>query len=415
MSTQKHPCLLILVLGIILLCGQAIAAEFSADLLITQPGDSMTAKLYVRDHLYRLEKLDGDDQFLAIENRKTDVTTAMNPEEKTYIELAGPSGAFANPVKGWESMIGSTEEKLIGTETIGGFECDHYAYSYPGEAEPLLELWKSTKLDHFVKYVVHYGGETGDGSMQILNVVEGPLDDALFKVPDGYTRQKTDDEIEMERPAITSQATAEAPVGRRMAPAGQLSVKLNPELTSRVKMRNLIADTSSCRISIYKNGQKVDFGNIFPPEPENFSLSYKGERNEQMYGVQYGADEMRIELETGRMFVTVYNEYSSFDDAKRNEYYVTPPGRGIAAYEGRPLNVKLIGDSPTGESSTVRIHVYQQEYVDGVEQKNTIEQIEFDLKNNEVKILEYPVEKNAGYMNIELDDGGGLKLFTEQP
>ena len=51
---------------------------------------------------------------------------------------------------------------------------------------------------------------------------------------------KTEDEIEMERPAITSQATAEAPVGRRMAPGGELSVKMNPELTSWVEIKNLI-------------------------------------------------------------------------------------------------------------------------------------------------------------------------------
>jgi len=375
----------------------------------------MTIKLYVRDYLYRVEKLDGDDQFLAIENRKADLTTAMNPEEKTYLELEGSAGAFVNPVKGWEYMTDNTEEKLIGAETVNGFECDHYTYSYPGQAEPVLEVWKSKKLEHFIKYLVHYGGGSGDGSMEILNVVEGPLDDALFKVPDDYTRQKTEDEIEMERPAITSQANAETPVGRRIAPGGQLSVKINPEMTFRVELRNLISDSSSCQIHIYKNGQEVDFGNIFPPIQENFSLSYLGERQEPTYGQQYQADEVRIKLEKGRMMVTVYNEYSSFDEVRRYEYYVTPPGRGIAAFEGRPLRLKLIGDSPAAEFSRVRIHVCERDFVDGIEQKNTIDQLEFDLKNNEVKTLEYPVEKNANYIEIKLDEGGGLKLFTEQP
>jgi hypothetical protein len=415
MSIRKHVSLVILVLGIALLCGQAFAAEFTADLLITQPNDSITIKLFVRDHLYRVEKLDGDDQFLAIENRSTNLTTAMNPEEKTYRELEGPAGAFANPVKGWEYMTTDTEEKLVGTETVNGFECDHYTYSYPGQAEPMLEAWKSKQLEHFIKYLVHYGGASGDGSMEILNVVEGPLNDALFKVPGDYTRQKTEDEIEMERPAITSQASAEAPVGRRIAPGGELSVKMNPEMTFRVELKNLIRDSSSCQIQIYKNGQKVDFGNISPPKQENFSLSYKGERRESMYGRQYQADEVRIKLEKGRMMVTVYSEYSSFDEVRRYEYYVTPPGRGIAAIEGRPFHLKLIGDSPTAEFSRVRIHVYGQDFVDGVEQKRTIDQLEFDLKNNEVRTFEYPVEKKADYISIEIDEGGGLKLFTEQP
>jgi hypothetical protein len=134
-----------------------------------------------------------------------------------------------------------------------------------------------------------------------------------------------------------------------------------------------------------------------------------------MYGRQYQADEVRIKLEKGRMMVTVYSEYSSFDEVRRYEYYVTPPGRGIAAIEGRPFHLKLIGDSPTAEFSRVRIHVYEQDFVDGVEQKRTIDQLEFDLKNNEVRTFEYPVEKKADYISIEIDEGGGLKLFTEQP
>ncbi len=415
MFIRKPAGFILLTLIIVLLCSQAFAVEFTADLYITRPNDSITIKLYVRDYLYRVEKLDGDDQFLAIENRKTDMTTAMNPEEKTYKELKGPGGAFANPVKGWEYMANDTEEKLIGTETVNGFECDHYTYTYPEQAEPILELWKSKKLDHFIKYVVHYGGSNGDGSMEIMNVVEGPIDDELFKVPDNYTRKKTEDEIEMDRPALSSQAITETPVGRRMAPGGELRVKANPEMTIRVKLKNLIKDTSSCQIFIYKDGQKIDFGNITPPKEENFSLIYKGKRKESMYGSQYHADEVRIMLDRGRMMVTVYQEYSSFDAVVRNEYYVNPPGRGIAAIEGHGLNIKMIGDSPFAEVSRVRLHVYEQVFVDGLEQKNTIDQIEFDLKNNEVKTLQYSVEKKADYMNIKLDEGGGIKLFTEQP
>ncbi len=415
MSIRKAVGLFILIGGVILCSNQAFAAEFTAELLIIQPHDSVTLKLYVRDHLYRVEKLEGEDQMIAIENRQTDMTTALNPEEKTYIELKGPEGAFANPVKGWGYMTDNTEETAVGAATVNGLECEHFTYAYPGQAEPFLEIWKSKKLDHFVKYLVHYGAGSGDGSLELLNVVEGPVDDALFTVPEGYTRLKTEEEIELERPTITAEFACESPVGRRMAPGGELRVKTDPEISIRVKLQNLIKDTSTCQIHIYKGGQKVDFGNITPPKEETYSLSYGGESNEPLYGRQYQADEVRIKLDRGRMMVTVYQEYSSFDNVKRHQYYVAPPGRGIAAYEGRPINIKIIGDSPAAEVSKIKLHVYQQEFVDGLEQKNTIDKLEFELKNGEVKTLDYPVEKKANHFNIELGEGGGVKLFTEQP
>lgn len=304
MSIRKPVVLFIVILGAILSCGQVFAAEFTAELLIIQPRDSVTLTLYVRDHVYRVEKLGGEDQMIAIENRQTDLTTALNPVEKTYMELKGTDGAFANPVKGWGYMTDNTEETAAGTATVNGLECDHHTYAYPGQAEPFLEIWKSKKLDHFVKYLVHYGAGSGDGSMELINVVEGPVDDALFTVPEGYTRLKTDEELELERPAITAEFACESPVGRRLAPGGELRVKTNPEISVRVELKNLIKDTSNCQIHIYQGGQKIDFGNITPPKEETFSLFYKGERRESMYGQQYQADEVRIKLNRGRMMVT---------------------------------------------------------------------------------------------------------------
>ena len=100
MSIHKHAVYAILALAVCLLGGQVIAAEFTADLVITQPDESITIKLFVRDSVYRVEQLEGENLFLAIENSSTNVTTAMNPEEKTYKELDGPAGAFSNPAKG---------------------------------------------------------------------------------------------------------------------------------------------------------------------------------------------------------------------------------------------------------------------------------------------------------------------------
>ena len=404
-----------LVIGLVVPVGSAAAAEFTADLLIMQPNDSLTVKLYVRDNLYRVEQLEGENLFLAIEDRAANVTTALNPEEKIYKEIEGPAGAFVNPIKGWERMIEACEEKLVGPETVNGFECDHYVYNYPGETKVSVERWYSEKLAHFVKYLVHYDNDMGDGTMEIRNVIEGPLDDALFQVPGDYTKEKTAEEKEMERPALALQAASVAPVGRRMAAGGDLRVKVNPELSSRVKLVNLIADTSRCVIHPYRAGQRIDFADYSPAPEEVFTLAYNGARTEQMYGMQHEADEIRIMLKRGRMMVTVYNEYASFDDLARQQYYVSAPGQGISGLEGRPLKITITGDSQAAGVSHAKIHVYAQDFVDGYEERKTIEEIEFDLKNGEVKDLQYPAGDHPVCLHIALDEGGGLKVLTEQP
>jgi len=413
MSFQKQISLFVFILWLVLTGGQAVAAEFSADVLLQQPSESLTVKLYVKGDLYRVENL--EEKMLAIENRATDITTALNPEDKTYKEIEGYAGAFVNPIKGWEAMTSHAVETAAGTETVNGFECNHYTYTYEGQTETAFESWVSDKLGFFVKCIAYYSQDQGTGTMQLTNVVEGPQDDALFAVPEGYTREKTPEEIEMERPAVTGQANGEAPMARRIVPGGELIVKVDPDLSSYVRMQNLIKDSSTCRVHYYKAGQKIDFSEISSPKPEEFNLAYKGERTETMSGMQNKADEVRVSLERGRAMVTVYNEYSSFDDTTRQQYYVSPPGRGIAAIEGRAFNIKIVGDSPGAEASTVLVHAYHREYVDGGEQKESIEEQTFELKNGEARTFEYPLESRVNYIVVDVEEGGGLKLFTEQP
>lgn len=71
-----------------------LGAEFSADLKIKQPDKEYEFQYYAQDSLYRLEKLTGEDRILIIADRELDITWALNPEEKTYIELKGTDAAF---------------------------------------------------------------------------------------------------------------------------------------------------------------------------------------------------------------------------------------------------------------------------------------------------------------------------------
>jgi len=151
-----------------------LGAEFSADLKIKQLDKEYEFKYYAQDSLYRLEKLTSEDRILVIANRELDITWALNPEEKAYIELKGTDAAFLNPVRAWEAIRENQNEEKVGTETVLGYLCEKYTYTYPEQEEPSVGGWYSAKLNQFIRQIVHCGGGQGDGLLEMINIVEAP-------------------------------------------------------------------------------------------------------------------------------------------------------------------------------------------------------------------------------------------------
>ena len=52
----------------------------------------------------------------------------------------------------------------------------------------LITQWVSKKLEFPLKIVTHEGGKM---TMELTNIDESPLDDALFEVPDDYMPMRT--------------------------------------------------------------------------------------------------------------------------------------------------------------------------------------------------------------------------------
>ncbi len=241
MSRNRH-CQLIIGLALltvfVLGLTPVLAVEFTADLVLVQPGDTLTAKLYVKGMIYRVENLDGEEQFLAIENRTTDTTLALNPETKEYKALDGAAGAFANPLKGLALTIKQMEGTPAGTETVNGYDCTKTLYSYPGDTTVILEVWNSAKLDFIVKSVMHFGAEYGDGLTELQNITQGGVDETLLQIPADYTRLKTPEEIEAALSSISGKATGEAPLARRISVGGELRIAVTPGNSYRAKVEN---------------------------------------------------------------------------------------------------------------------------------------------------------------------------------
>lgn len=393
---------------IIFFCFSAalLGAEFSADLKIKQPDKDYEFQYYAQDSLYRVEKLTGEDRILIIADRELDITWTLNPEEKTYIELKGIDATFFNPIRAWEAIRENQNEEKVGTETILGYLCEKYTYTYPEQKEPSAEAWYSPKLNQFIRQIVYYGGGQGDGLLEMTNIVETPQDDSLFKVPADYQREKSPaekaEEKEAARPMLTKREETIAPAGRYMGTGGALRVKVEPDKSVRVTIRNQIKEKSVYKVTPLRNGQPVE------AEVIESSLSGKGQKTEPFFGLQFKLNEILIEVEEGLISAFVTKEYSSFDEVKREEYFLLQEsGRGLFVYEKHKIVLTLTGDSQAAKDSPINIKFYEGEY------KDVLKEEDFLLTNGQVRKWEF----NPGQirtLDITAGESGGLKVLLEQ-
>jgi len=388
----------------------AIAAEFSADLKIKQPDKEYEFKYYAQGDFYRLEKLTGEDRILLIADRKADITWMLNPEDKIYIELKGTDAVFFNPIRGWEATIESTEGKKVRTETVQGYLCEKYTYTPPGGTEPGMEGWYSSELDTFVRMIVHYGGGYDDGIFELLNIQKVSQDDSLFKVPEDYQKEKSPvekarekaQEKEAARPLLTGAEKTVSPAGRYMGPGGALRVKVDPNKSVRIVIKNQIKEKSTYKITPFKEGLPVEDKVI------HSSLTGQRKESERFFGEQLKLDEILIEVEEGLVIALVMKEYSSFDEVKREEYFVMEESeQGLFTRENLKFVLTLTGDSQGAESSPLKVKFFKGQYSDLLNEED------FNLPNGQIKKWEF----NPGEIQtfeVLVGESGGVKLLSEQ-
>ena len=180
--------LLTVFLAILITGNFAGASQFKADLLITGPGGVYTFKLYVKDNMYRIQKVVGGMKyppFPTIVNRDTGVTWGLNPRARQYVEMKDMKGTvMMNPLAGWAMTRKGMTEKPGPVETVNGYACTTRLYAMPGKSETAAKVWISKKLNHLIRE--ERFGTNENPVLELKNIKEGPVDGSLFKIPAGY-------------------------------------------------------------------------------------------------------------------------------------------------------------------------------------------------------------------------------------
>jgi hypothetical protein len=166
--------------------GLAFAAEFSADMVNKFGGMTKTGKIYVKGKKMRMEGAGA--QGITIMNGDTSTVWVLQPEQKIYLEMK-KGAQTAEPAQANEQELAKmADKKLLGTETVNGYKCERYLYTYHDKSLGTLTQWYSEKLGYPIKMV--HSSPRGQTSFEYRNIKEGGVADSLFQVPAGYTKME---------------------------------------------------------------------------------------------------------------------------------------------------------------------------------------------------------------------------------
>jgi outer membrane lipoprotein-sorting protein len=173
----------VVVVVIFVLAGSSIAAEFSADLLLKQGGETMTGKVYVKGDKTRQEFVQQGQKQIRIIRPDKGLMWLLMPAEKIYMEMSSQESGAYDPTLD-QNIEDKAEMKSLGKETVNGYVCDKYLYSYHDTSMGTTTLWISKKLNYPIK--TEYQSSSGDMLVEYKNIKEGNVQNSLFDVPGDY-------------------------------------------------------------------------------------------------------------------------------------------------------------------------------------------------------------------------------------
>jgi len=165
----------------LLLGGAALAAEFSADMVMKAPdGETMNGKIFVKGGKMRQEIDNDGEKMVTILRPDKKLSWVLMVEEKAYMEMKMKPGADdpalaekADPVK----------VKRLGNETVNGFVCEKIQVT---EGQSVITQWLSKELGWPVKGEVK--SPEGVSTHEYKNIRKGNVADSLFELPSGYQK-----------------------------------------------------------------------------------------------------------------------------------------------------------------------------------------------------------------------------------
>lgn len=181
----KKPSFMVVLLGIVLLllAGEARAAEFSAEVITVFEGKESRGKVYVKGNCTRREfpSASGAPNIL-IYNSDTRVVWMLRPQQKMYLEMAMTEEMIRDLMQAAKEQA---HMKPLGSETVNGYPADKYETVFrTNGGEQRHHIWIAKKLGMIIKM------ESLDKSFtqDYRDIKEGGVPEAVLNPPPDYRK-----------------------------------------------------------------------------------------------------------------------------------------------------------------------------------------------------------------------------------
>ena len=165
-------------------------AEFSAKMILTQQGQAMPGKIYVKDNKMRQDFQDDRGHTITIVRRDKGRVWVIMPAENTYVEMPlGPQlpGQFL------QIPPDALSKRQVCKEELGGYQVERLEVTLRGGPMGTTRqtFWVAPKLGLPIKTV----SQDRQYAIEYRDIKEGKQEDRLFEIPPGCRKVATVSEL----------------------------------------------------------------------------------------------------------------------------------------------------------------------------------------------------------------------------
>jgi hypothetical protein len=174
----------------------AEASEFSADVVMKGGMMPGSGKVWVKGQKVRQEMGAQTGKMIMIMDLGQGFQWTLMPDSKMYIKTKIQSkGKGFRPENSVAMQKGPMEAEIerVGTETIKGYKCDKYLFTFKNKQMGTMTQWFAIKLGYPIR-IVNETDMMGEVITELQNIQEESVRDDFFDVPSDYQ--------EMQRPQI---------------------------------------------------------------------------------------------------------------------------------------------------------------------------------------------------------------------
>lgn len=415
---KNIPKLTSIYLLVLVLCtaSSAMAASFSADIVMEKNGKTETGKFYLLNQYYRLEVREDGKPMVIIADREKNVHRVLNMEEKIFFEISSDDfGVLSNdPFKASEYMVSKYGSKVEGTEKINGIDCEKQVVT--AQDTKIHSRLFSNELKFPVKLVSYRGKQTSYVTeLKAIKKVDLQMD--LFTPPADFKqveepwaaekrKREAENKNEEALSGLTTVETAQAPCYVKIAGGGELRVPIDTDRKAYLEIINEAKDESVYTVLKYQNGKPLEGYEATP-----WTLERKGHRKNWGFNDEFAqktgsflVDEVRIKVEKGLIYAML-RQYG----ADRTDSYNSGGQTDFGVDQKRSFTVRITGDNLFGDQTTGKFWL---RYAAGGSSKA----IPFAVATGKTLTWDYPADKGVNTVAVTITKGNGrAKISLVQP